>query len=136
MADPGADVGAIDQATHTLYASDSSGTVAVIDTATCNADDTAGCAAHPLTISIGADPGPPALNASTKTLYLPFGSAGNRVAVVNIATCNATDTSSCTVPSHGQGRERRGQRSGSAPPPIPSTPRTRARASSTGTRYR
>ena len=59
MADPGANVGAIDQATHTLYAADSSGTVAVIDTATCNADDTAGCAAHPLTISIGTFPACP-----------------------------------------------------------------------------
>ena len=51
MADPQANVGSIDHATHTLYASDPfSDTVAVINTATCNAADTAGCAAHPPTI--------------------------------------------------------------------------------------
>ena len=40
-------------------------------------------------------PGPPALDPATKTLYVPFGTAANRVAVVNAATCNARDTSGC-----------------------------------------
>ena len=94
MPDPGANVGAIDQATHTLYASDESpsGTVAVINTATCNATTTAGCAQHPPMIKIGAFPGPPAVNPVTHTVYVAY---GNKVAVVNAATCNATDTSGC-----------------------------------------
>jgi len=97
MPDPGAEVGAIDQATHTLYASDGSpsGTVAVINTATCNATITSGCAQHPPMIKIGAFPGPPAVNPVTHTVYVAYGNTGNKVAVVNAATCNATDTSGC-----------------------------------------
>jgi DNA-binding beta-propeller fold protein YncE len=97
MPDPGASVGAIDEATHTLYASDESpsGTVAVINTATCNATSTSGCAQHPPMIKIGAFPGPPAVNPVTHTMYVAYGNAGNKVAVVNAATCNATDTSGC-----------------------------------------
>src|SRR5215813_1691407 len=47
--DPGSNVGAVDHATHTLYASDEAeaGTVLVINTATCNARHTTGCAAAP-----------------------------------------------------------------------------------------
>jgi DNA-binding beta-propeller fold protein YncE len=97
VADPGANVGAIDEATHTLYAADEapSGTLAVIDTATCNATDTTGCAAAPPSMKIGAFPSPPVFNPATKTVYLSYGNTGNRVAVVNAATCNATDTSGC-----------------------------------------
>ncbi|MGN6168498.1 MAG: YncE family protein, partial [Solirubrobacteraceae bacterium] len=97
MPDPGANVGAIDRATHTLYASNesSSGTVAVINTASCNATDTSGCTKRPHMVKVGAGPGPPALNPATHTLYVAYGRTGNRVAVINAATCNATDTSGC-----------------------------------------
>ena len=95
--DPQANVGAIDEATHTLYAADEAqaGTVMVINTATCNADVTTGCAQHPPMVKIGAFPSPPALNPATHTLYVSYGNAGNRVAVVDAATCNAADTSGC-----------------------------------------
>ena len=97
MADPQANVGDIDQATHTFYASDPfSDTVSIIDTATCNAAHTAGCPSAPPTVAVGPGPGPPALDPATKTLYVPFGTAANRVAVVNAATCNARDTSGCS----------------------------------------
>ena len=46
---------------------------AVINTATCNATDTAGCAAAPAVITIGAGPGPPVLDQATGTLYVPYG---------------------------------------------------------------
>ena len=97
MPDSGANVGAINDATHTLYASDeaASGTVAVINTATCNAGHTTGCAASHPAIAVGAFPGPPALNASTQTLYVPAGAAGNEVAVANVAACSAVSTSGC-----------------------------------------
>jgi DNA-binding beta-propeller fold protein YncE len=95
MADPGAAVGAVDGATHTLYASDSSGTVSVIDTASCNATDTTGCGGAGAQIAIGTDPGAPVLEARTGTLYVPYGDRANRIAVVNTAACNATDTSGC-----------------------------------------
>ena len=91
-----ANVGAIDQATHTLYASDTlSNTVSVINTATCNAEDTSGCAQPSPTITVGPGPGPPAFNPVTRTLYVPYGINASRVGVVNTATCNATHTSGC-----------------------------------------
>jgi DNA-binding beta-propeller fold protein YncE len=72
MADPQANVGDIDQATHTFYASDPfSDTVSIIDTATCNAAHTAGCPSAPPTVAVGPGPGPPALDPATKTLYVP-----------------------------------------------------------------
>ena len=96
MADRQANVGAIDEATHTLYASDpSSNTVAVINTATCNAQQTVGCAQHPPVIKVGAFPNPPALNSATHTLYVSYGTKANKVAVINAATCNAANTSGC-----------------------------------------
>ena len=97
VTDPGANVGAIDHATHTLYVADDapSGTLAVINTATCNAADIAGCAATPPSMKIGAFPSPPVFNPATKTVYLSYGTNANKIAVVNAATCNATDISGC-----------------------------------------
>ena len=108
MGHPGANVAAVDDATHTLYAADpSAGTVAVINTATCNATDTTGCAAKQPTIKIGAFPNTPAINTATQTMYVSFGGNANQVAVVNAATCNATHTSGCgqtpTVVKVGEG---------------------------------
>jgi DNA-binding beta-propeller fold protein YncE len=88
--------GSIDETTHTLYASDPfSDTTSVINTAACNATHTAGCANATPTITIGPGPGPPVLDPATGTLYIPYGRAANRVAVVNAATCNAQHTSGC-----------------------------------------
>jgi DNA-binding beta-propeller fold protein YncE len=89
-------VSVVDAATHTLYAADpTAGTVAAINTATCNAATTTGCAQHPPVIKIGASPNTPVINPATRTLYVSYGSNANRVAVVNTATCNATRTSGC-----------------------------------------
>jgi DNA-binding beta-propeller fold protein YncE len=90
-------VGAIDDSTHTLYATVYTGTnqVAVVNTASCNAHDTAGCGAAAPMITIGPGPGPPAINTATDTLYVPFGKTGSKVAVVNAATCNAEVASGC-----------------------------------------
>jgi DNA-binding beta-propeller fold protein YncE len=95
MGHPMAAVGAIDDATHTLYAADAGGTMAVINTATCNAHVTTGCAAKPPSIKIGTFPNVPAINPVTRTLYVSFGATADKVAVVNAATCNATDSSGC-----------------------------------------
>jgi DNA-binding beta-propeller fold protein YncE len=89
-------VAAVDDATHNLYAADpSAGTVSVINTATCNAKNTAGCAQHPPVIKIGPSPGTPAINTATQTIYVAYGSAGDQIAVVNAATCSATRTVGC-----------------------------------------
>jgi DNA-binding beta-propeller fold protein YncE len=93
-----ADVGALDDTTHTLYAANgSAGTVFVINTATCNATHTTDCAHTPPATAVGAAPGPPVLNPATRTLYVPLlqTTTADRIAVVNAATCNAETTSGC-----------------------------------------
>jgi DNA-binding beta-propeller fold protein YncE len=96
MPDRATAMGAIDDTTNTLYASDSFGTaVAVINIATCNATDIAGCADRPRAIDVGAEPGSPVLNPVTHTLYLPFGTSADRIAVINAATCNAEVDTGC-----------------------------------------
>jgi DNA-binding beta-propeller fold protein YncE len=93
---PQANVGSIDEVTHTLYASDPfAGTVAVINTAACNATHVAGCAVHPPVLTTGPNPGPPVLNPATSTLYVPDGASANQVAVFSTASCNATDPAGC-----------------------------------------
>jgi DNA-binding beta-propeller fold protein YncE len=96
MADPGDNVGAVDETTHTLYASDPFGrTVSLINIATCNAVDSAGCAERPAAVTVGVQPGTPVLNPSTHTLYVPVGTTSNEVAVVNVAACNAQVSTGC-----------------------------------------
>jgi DNA-binding beta-propeller fold protein YncE len=96
MPDPQANVGGIDHTTHTLYAADpAKGKVAVINTADCNAGHTSGCSAAPPLITVGPNPGPPGVNPVTRTVYVPEGKASNKVAVINAAACNATNTSGC-----------------------------------------
>jgi len=86
----------IDPATHTLYATDPFTDLAsVINTATCNATHTAGCSASWPTIKVGTFPGPPAFNNTTKSLYVPVGKLSNKIAVIDAATCNATDATGC-----------------------------------------
>jgi DNA-binding beta-propeller fold protein YncE len=94
---PGANVGAIDEATHTLYASDasSSGALLAINTSACTATDTAGCAAPSASVQIGAFPNVPVLDPATHTVYVSYGDSANKIAVVDAATCNATDTAGC-----------------------------------------
>lgn len=96
-AHPYQQVGAIDDQTHTLYAGDVfSDTVAVINTATCNAIDTAGCSARPPTFKTGLFPGAPVLNSRTHTLYIPAGgTAANKIDVVSTAACNAENRTAC-----------------------------------------
>ena len=68
---------------------------------------TSGCAHHAPTITVGPGPGPPALDSATRTVYVPFGTAANKVAVVNAATCNAQDSSGLRAdPGSSQGRGR------------------------------
>jgi DNA-binding beta-propeller fold protein YncE len=95
MGHPAAAVGAIDDSTHTLYASDSGGNVSVINTATCNATNTAGCAGPWPSINIGTSPGASVFDSITGTLYVPFGSTADEIAVLNAATCNAEVSSGC-----------------------------------------
>ena len=130
--DPGANVGAIDEATHTLYAADPpSSNVFVINTATCNADQTPPAAPRPRRPSRSARS--PRCRPSTpppRPCTCPTATNANKVAVVNAATCNADRHLRLRAGS------RRWSRSGAAPsswrsarPPTPSTAPHRDRAS-------
>jgi YVTN family beta-propeller protein len=89
---------AVNEATHTVYAvNGNSNTVAVINAATCNAVDHAGCAAMPPLISVGNGPEFLAVNPVTDTIYVANTGSGT-VSVINGATCNASDTKGCGKP--------------------------------------
>lgn len=96
VANKQANVGAIDDETHTLYASDPFGnTISVINIAHCKASDTTGCSAVAPTTTVGPGPGQPVFDRKTHTLYAPDGPESNQVAVLDASTCNASNTSGC-----------------------------------------
>jgi YVTN family beta-propeller protein len=90
---------AIDQATGTAYVANNGGnTVSVIDAATCNATDRAGCSQPPATVTVGSNPFGVAVDQATDTIYvteLGPSDEGDTVSVINGATCNATVRSGC-----------------------------------------
>lgn len=86
---------ALDPLNHTLYVTDAgSDAVAMLDTSTCNATDTAGCRTAPLTTQAGNFPAFPGLDQATDTLYVP-NITGGTVSVIDAATCNATTVAGC-----------------------------------------
>ena len=92
---------AVDRGTHTLYVANSgsgkTGTVSVINTRTCNATHSAGCANLPTLRVPGGNPGDVAINAATDTIYVATitSSGPNIISVFNGAACNATSTIGC-----------------------------------------
>jgi YVTN family beta-propeller protein len=86
---------AVDPATHTVYvANNVANTVSLIDDKNCNATNTAGCNQTPPTVAVGGGPLSLALDEQTRTLYVS-NVAENTVSMINAATCNVTNTSSC-----------------------------------------
>ena len=73
-------------------------TVSVIDAATCNAEDNAGCSQTPPTVAVGNGPVALAVNDLTDTVYVAnWGNgAGTTLSVIDGATCNAENTSGCS----------------------------------------
>lgn len=92
---------AVDQDTHTAYVASygtgAAGTVTVLDTRTCNATLTAGCAHRPALQVPGGHPDDIAVSTTTGTLYVATITAhgANLISVFNAATCNATITIGC-----------------------------------------
>jgi YVTN family beta-propeller protein len=85
---------ALDQVTDTIYvANTSSGTVSVIDGATCNASVTSGCGKVAATARVGAGAFPIAVDAATNTIYV---GVNNAVAVIDGATCDAASVTGCS----------------------------------------
>jgi YVTN family beta-propeller protein len=92
---------AVDQATNTIYASDSFSsnfspghTVSVINGATCNTTVTTGCGKTPPTAKTGSIPVGLAINQATHTLYVANDGA-KTVSVINTTACNARHTTGC-----------------------------------------
>jgi YVTN family beta-propeller protein len=85
----------LDSVTHTAYvANENDNDLSVINTRSCNARDTAGCAQVPVTVAAGKGPTALAVDQATGTIYVAD-VASDTVSVVNGATCNASRTSGC-----------------------------------------
>jgi len=91
----------VDQQAHTVYVANagkgSSGTVSVINTATCNATSTAGCRKLATFQVPGGNAVGIAVDSATGTLYVATltSSGPNLISVFNTVTCNATHTTGC-----------------------------------------
>jgi DNA-binding beta-propeller fold protein YncE len=97
---------AVNDRTHTVYVAnnangDSPGTVSVINGATCNGTDTAGCRRHFPTMATGRAPLLVTADAHIGTVYVTdFESAA--VTILNGSRCNATATGGCRKASREQ----------------------------------
>lgn len=97
----------VDQATDTVYvtnlgADEKGDTVSVINGATCNSYDHAGCGQVPPTATVGVAPFDLAVNQVTNTVYVAntgqlglTGSIGHTVSVIDGATCNGAQHTGC-----------------------------------------
>jgi YVTN family beta-propeller protein len=109
----------VDQATDTVYVTDigpnqGGHTVSVIDGATCNSYDHAGCSQVPATVDVGGGPDDLAVNQATNTVYVANtgdldytvttwsqsaqGANGDTVSVIDGLTCNGVDHAGCGKP--------------------------------------
>jgi DNA-binding beta-propeller fold protein YncE len=91
-----------DPASHTVYIANGAGTtVSMLDSATCNATDLAGCpTTPPPTVDVGAIPVNVEVAPATHTVYVTTvgtQTAQNGWAVFDASTCNATVQTGCTT---------------------------------------
>ena len=68
--------------------------IAVLNAATCNAEVSSGCGQTPAIIKVGDNATGVAVSVKTDTIYATSFS-GDKVFVINGATCNGTDHSGC-----------------------------------------
>jgi DNA-binding beta-propeller fold protein YncE len=92
----------VDQATDTIYVADlqngeGSGTVSVINGATCNAITTTGCGHTPPTVTVGFGPTGIAFDPADGTVAVTNLEDAS-ISIINAATCNAIVTTSCHSP--------------------------------------
>jgi DNA-binding beta-propeller fold protein YncE len=86
---------ALDSANHSVYVvGQDSGTVSVLDTATCNARDRTGCRRPSATVRVDADPIGVAIDHGTNTVFVGT-NGGATLSVIDAARCNATDHAGC-----------------------------------------
>ena len=83
---------------HTVYVpNDGDTSVSMIDSATCNATNTAGCPSPVPTVDVGANPTSAEADIATHTVYVSTIGAANGWAVFDANTCNATVQSGCAT---------------------------------------
>lgn len=86
----------VDQLTDTVYVANSGdNTVSVIDGATCNGNNNAGCSQTPATVAVGSGPSGVAVDEQTNTVYVTNTNT-NTVSVLNGATCDSADQGGCS----------------------------------------
>lgn len=88
-----------DHHNHTVYVpNEGDTTVSMIDSASCNATNPAGCpSTQALTVDVGANPSSAEADLATHTIYVSTFNAANGWAVFDADTCNATVQSGCTT---------------------------------------
>jgi DNA-binding beta-propeller fold protein YncE len=95
---------AVNPKTNTLYVTNviqttgAGHTVYVLNGATCDATDHAGCGQTPATITVGRDPSASAIDPGTNTIYVTNHAGGDYPATVSVidgATCDATHHGGC-----------------------------------------
>ena len=92
---------ALDAATNTIYVPNSDdNTISVIDGSTCNAANPAHCSPIATMTNAGFGPANSIVDSASHTLYVTnslteSGDDGNTVSVLDLANCNAQDTSGC-----------------------------------------
>src|SRR5262245_11025584 len=93
---------AVDLTTNTVYVPNpGDNTISVIDGRHCNATNSSRCSPIATMTNVGVLPLWPTFDSLTRTLYVTNGltedgNKGNQVAVLNVANCNANDTSGCS----------------------------------------
>jgi YVTN family beta-propeller protein len=86
---------AFDPANSTVYVADAgSNDVSMFSAKTCNAKDTAGCAASPRTFPVGESPRRIAVDGANDSVYV-VNEAASTVSVIDSSSCDATSTSGC-----------------------------------------
>jgi YVTN family beta-propeller protein len=88
-----------DPATGTVYVANFvDNTLSVVNPASCNASNTAGCRDEAPTAAVGANPAGIAVDQAADSIYVA-NSGGNTVSVINAATCNAASRAGCAQPA-------------------------------------
>jgi len=93
---------AVDSVTNTIYVPNpGDNTISVIDGRKCNANNSSRCSPIATMTNVGFAPLWPTFDQTSRTLYVTnaateSGDDGNTVAVLNVANCNAHNTSGCS----------------------------------------
>jgi DNA-binding beta-propeller fold protein YncE len=91
---------AVDPAVHTAYVpanGSSPGVVSMVNTMSCRAGHTVGCAATSPVVGVGPNPEFVAVDGTTHTVYVSNqGASPATISVIDADTCNATDFSGCS----------------------------------------